>query len=80
MGTDVLQSNVEKAIMPFSGIIDVIVKFAPIFIVLSLIVIISLFRIFQKAGKPGWAAFVPIYNLIVFAKICDINQLLFQGL
>ncbi len=75
MGTDVLQSNVEKAMMPFSGIIDVIVKFAPIFIVLSLIVIISLFRIFQKAGKPGWAAFVPIYNLIVFAKICDMNMM-----
>lgn len=75
MGTDVLQSNVEKAMMPFSGIIDVIVKFAPIFIVLSLIVIISLFRIFQKAGKPGWAAFVPIYNLVVFAKICDMNMM-----
>lgn len=75
MGTDVLQSNVEKAMMPFSGIIDAIVKFAPIFIVLSLIVIISLFRIFQKAGKPGWAAFVPVYNLIVFVKICDMRMM-----
>src|SRR5688500_13529869 len=27
--------------------------------------IISLWRIFEKAGKPGWAAMIPIYNIIV---------------
>ena len=26
-------------------------------------------RIFTKAGEPGWAAIVPIYNLIVILKI-----------
>lgn len=26
--------------------------------------------IFDKAGKPGWALFVPIYNTIVALQIC----------
>lgn len=25
--------------------------------------------IFQKAGKPGWAIIIPIYNIIVFLQI-----------
>ena len=24
---------------------------------------------FRKAGEPGWAAFVPIYNLVVLARV-----------
>lgn len=26
-------------------------------------------RIFEKAGKPGWAALIPIYNIIVLLEI-----------
>jgi len=26
-------------------------------------------RIFQKAGRPGWEAIIPIYNLLIFLKI-----------
>lgn len=26
-------------------------------------------RIFTKAGQPGWASIIPIYNLFVFCKI-----------
>jgi hypothetical protein len=34
-----------------------------------LIIIISLWKIFEKAGKPGWAAIIPIYNMIVMLEI-----------
>lgn len=27
------------------------------------------YRVFEKAGKPGWAAIVPIYNVIVFLEV-----------
>ncbi|MFW5674637.1 MAG: DUF5684 domain-containing protein [Rikenellaceae bacterium MAG02] len=30
--------------------------------------IISLWIIFQKAGKPGWSAIIPIYNIIVYLE------------
>lgn len=31
--------------------------------------LVSSWKIFEKAGKPGWAAIIPIYNLIVFLEI-----------
>ena len=32
-------------------------------------VIAGMWRVFTKAGKPGWAILVPIYNLIVLLEI-----------
>ena len=42
-----------------------------IFIVLSIILLIaaSYWILFKKAGKPGWAAIIPIYNIIVLLEI-----------
>src|SRR6185295_4091466 len=34
-----------------------------------LLVFVSLWKIFEKAGKPGWAGIVPIYNIIVWLEI-----------
>jgi hypothetical protein len=34
-----------------------------------LLVIIGLWKIFTKAGQPGWAAIVPIYNMVVLLNI-----------
>ena len=34
-----------------------------------LIVVISAWKIFTKAGQPGWAAIVPFYNVIVLLQI-----------
>lgn len=33
------------------------------------VMIASLWRVFEKAGEPGWAAIVPIYNLFVMLRI-----------
>lgn len=33
------------------------------------ITIVSLWKIFTKAGKPGWASIIPIYNIIVILEI-----------
>lgn len=35
----------------------------------ALLMIASMWKIFVKAGKPGWAAIVPIYNFIVLLEI-----------
>ena len=34
-------------------------------------IIAGLWKVFVKAGKPGWAAIVPIYNIIVLLEIAD---------
>lgn len=38
-------------------------------LILGLLMIVSLWKLFTKAGKPGWAAIIPIYNTIVFLEI-----------
>ena len=38
-------------------------------LLVGLLVIAGLWRLFTKAGKPGWAAIIPIYNLIVLLQI-----------
>ncbi len=38
-------------------------------IIVSVIMIIANWKIYEKAGKPGWAAIIPIYNLIVLLEI-----------
>jgi len=40
-----------------------------IYIVVFLIVIIGIWKVFTKAGKPGWAILIPIYNKIVMLQI-----------
>lgn len=33
------------------------------------VLIVALWKIFTKAGKPGWASIVPFYNIIVLLEI-----------
>jgi len=33
--------------------------------------LVSMWIIFSKAGKPGWAAIIPIYNVIVFVQVAQ---------
>ncbi len=38
---------------------------------LSILMIVSLWKIFKKAGKPGWASIVPIYNIYIMCEIAE---------
>lgn len=40
-----------------------------LYIAVAVLMIISLWKINTKAGKPGWAIFVPIYHTIVRLEI-----------
>ena len=39
------------------------------YLAVVILMIASMWKVFTKAGKPGWAAIVPIYNLIVLLEI-----------
>ena len=43
--------------------------FALVMLAFAVLMIASLWKIFSKAGEPGWASIVPIYNVIVLLKI-----------
>lgn len=38
-------------------------------ILLTILFIASLWIVFVKAGQPGWAALIPIYNVIVMLQV-----------
>lgn len=46
------------------------VEFVASVVVLA-VVIAGLWKAFEKAGEPGWAAVVPFYNLWVMVRVSD---------
>jgi tryptophan-rich sensory protein len=40
-----------------------------VFFALFVLMIISMWKIYTKAGKPGWTSIIPIYNMIVQLEI-----------
>ena len=38
---------------------------------IALISLIAQWKIYEKAGKPGWAVLIPFYNIIVLLEIVD---------
>ena len=44
----------------FSSIIGLLV---------AVLVIAGMWKVFTKAGKPGWASIIPIYNVVVLLQI-----------
>ena len=40
-----------------------------IYIAILVLYIASIWTIFNKAGQPGWACIIPIYNIIVYLRV-----------
>ncbi len=34
-----------------------------------ILMIVSMWKVFSKAGQPGWAAIIPIYNIYILLKV-----------
>jgi hypothetical protein len=52
-----------------AGIMAFLAAFAFVFAIIGLLVVVGMWKTFAKAGQPGWAAIVPIYNLVVMFRI-----------
>ncbi len=42
-------------------------------LVLAAFFIVCSWKVYTKAGKPGWAAIVPIYNLVVYFQVAGMS-------
>ena len=51
-----------EALLGLGAVLFVIVGIAAV-------CIIAMWKVFTKAGKPGWASIVPIYSIMVMAEI-----------
>jgi hypothetical protein len=55
--------------MESGGIMAVLAIIAFVYAIAMVIVIIAVWKIFVKAGKPGWASIIPVYGALVFLQI-----------
>lgn len=56
-------TNIDPSMMPFFWVMF-LVSFA-----LGVLELASLWRLYKMAGQPGWAAIVPVYNIVVMLQI-----------
>ena len=61
------QSDATPQVSPFAAMFGV--GFTIVWLVVTLLFIASLWKVFVKAGEPGWAAIVPFYNIFILLKI-----------
>lgn len=40
-----------------------------VYLIVGIFMLVCLWKVFVKAGKPGWASIIPIYNIIVELEI-----------
>ncbi len=45
------------------------IGFLVVILALSVLMLISMWMVFERAGRPGWASIIPIYNVWVIAEI-----------
>ena len=59
-------TGVAAALMAFFA------AFALVFIVIGLVTLVGMWKVFTKAGQPGWAVLVPVYNFILLLRIAGL--------
>ena len=53
-----------------------VVTYSIFCIAICVLGIVAMWKIFTKAGKPGWASIIPVYNIIVLFQVCGMNPLM----
>lgn len=51
--------------------------YAILVLVIAVIMIVANWKIYTKAGKPGWASLVPFYNMYLMYEIAGMNGWMF---
>lgn len=41
-----------------------------VFLALIILMIVSGWKVFEKAGEAGWKTLIPFYNMVVYLKVC----------
>jgi len=58
------QESIGSGLLAGIGIVGGIICLA-----INILAIVGLWKMFEKAGKPGWAAIIPVYNAILILEI-----------
>jgi hypothetical protein len=55
-----------------AGVAAFMAAFALVFIAIGVVTLVGMWKVFAKAGQPGWAVLVPIYNIIVLLRVAGL--------
>ena len=62
-----------EVVEPNAGLIALgLAILIPLFIIglaMAVLMIVSIWYVFVKAGEPGWAILIPIYNILIMIKV-----------
>lgn len=61
----------QREALGFIGIVWLTPIIFLITFIVSIFVIAGIWKIFKKAGKPGWASIVPVYNIVVMLEVVN---------
>ena len=56
-----------------AALLGFVATYALVIMAIAIIGIIANWKIFNKAGKPGWASIVPVYNMVVLFQIVGLS-------
>lgn len=62
-----------SGLSPYSYIYNFGYDNSGIVTIIAIILVIAMWKLFEKANKPGWAAIIPVYNLIVLYQIAHLS-------
>ena len=55
-----------------AGLIAFFAAFALVFAAIAVVTLIGMWKVFTKAGHPGWAVLIPVYNFILLLRIAGL--------
>ena len=56
------------------NIFSMILKMSFVFLIISVLLLVSYYIIFEKCGKKGWQSLIPIYNMLIIMDIVDLPR------
>ena len=54
---------------PSAALLGVSLVFFLVMMVVAVVFIIGMWKVYTRAGQPGWAILIPIYNIYILLKI-----------
>ena len=60
-------NTTETGVSVAAGIVGLV--FVALYLAIIVLIIASLWKVFTKAGQPGWGVLIPIYNAYLLCKI-----------
>jgi len=66
------QASGNDAALPWVAAIAFLGAFAAVIFAIYVVCVIGIWKVFTKAGQPGWAVLIPVYNIIVLLRVAGL--------